>query len=131
MQRYGVVLQELRLEVLRNNNYLASVSAVRAGETPAGGEGVPAQRELLRNSRESGQRGQQYGDYVGSMLNVDQGRDLGDAVEGGRPSSVASNPVASMDVLDGGFFHITNWGQFDSLVSKSISLLGVVKPAHL
>ncbi|KAF6819670.1 finger protein [Colletotrichum plurivorum] len=118
MQRYGVVLQELRLEVLRNNNYLASVSAIRAGEAPAGGEGVPAQRELLHNSRESGQRGQQYGDYASSMPKVDQGQDLGDAVGGGRPSnSVAANPVASMDVLDGGFFHITNWGQFDSLVT--------------
>ncbi|KAK1655067.1 fungal-specific transcription factor domain-containing protein [Colletotrichum phormii] len=32
MQRYGVVLQELRLEVLRNNTYLASVSTPRAGD---------------------------------------------------------------------------------------------------
>ena len=31
MQRYGVVLQELRLEVLRNNAYLASVSTPQAG----------------------------------------------------------------------------------------------------
>ncbi|KAF6808231.1 finger protein [Colletotrichum sojae] len=113
MQRYGVVLQELRLEVLRNNNSLASVSAIRAGENAAGEESVPAQRELLRNSRDSGQRGQQYSDYVSSIPNVDQSQDLGGAVGGGRPS----DSVASMDVLDGGFFHITNWGQFDSLVT--------------
>lgn len=124
MQRYGVVLQELRLEVLRNNNYLASVSAIRSGETPAHGESVSAQRQLLRNPRESGSRGRHYGDLESGdnfASRTHQEQDLADAIGGGQSAgNMTSNPEASMNVLDGGFFHITNWGQFDSLVSNAI-----------
>ncbi|KAK1505524.1 finger protein [Colletotrichum abscissum] len=53
MQRYGVVLQELRLEVLRNNTYLAPVSNPRAGNCLTSNENneilpVPYRRSQLR-----------------------------------------------------------------------------------
>ncbi|KAK1469775.1 finger protein [Colletotrichum melonis] len=53
MQRYDVVLQELRLEVLRNNTYLAPVSNPRAGNCLTSNENneilpVPYRRSQLR-----------------------------------------------------------------------------------
>ncbi|UQC84281.1 finger protein [Colletotrichum lupini] len=53
MQRYGVVLQELRLEVLRNNTCLAPISNPRAGNCLTSNENneilpVPYRRSQLR-----------------------------------------------------------------------------------
>ncbi|KAL0766450.1 hypothetical protein CaCOL14_010895 [Colletotrichum acutatum] len=101
MQRYGVVLQELRLEVLRNNTYLASVSTPRAGNSST----TNGNKDALPVS------------YRNSQLNVEVGASgsrlpVGQAAEGAPQN--AADPFHAFDV---GFFNMTDWAQFDSLVT--------------
>lgn len=102
MQRYGVVLQELRLEVLRNNTYLASCSTPRAGN-------LSTPNEDNENSLVSYQESQLDPGVGDSGLRLAVGR----AAEG-VPQDVA-DPFHAFDV---GFFNMTNWAQFDSLVGN-------------
>jgi hypothetical protein len=103
LQRYGVVLQELRVEVLRHNHHLASVATPR----PATDENDIG---ILTDQRYAN------GSYMAppTMGDVD-GRDL----------NSTNSPTG---VLDGGdLTHMASWGLFDSLVSTHpCSLLDLV-----
>ncbi|KAK7421626.1 hypothetical protein QQX98_002093 [Neonectria punicea] len=128
MQRYGVVLQELRLEVLRNNNYLASVSTPRAGGGSVGDESELGHVNLPQNSQINGQR------VVNADVGINDG-ELGvrdnrgfdyqgeNQPGGGMPASSTAGPI---DVVDGGLAHMASWGQFDSLVTGGSSTLEVL-----
>ncbi|KXH32491.1 finger protein [Colletotrichum nymphaeae SA-01] len=105
MQRYGVVLQELRLEVLRNNTYLASVSTPLAGNGSTSNEN----NEILPVSYRRSQLSPEVG-TSGSRLAVEQ------AAESAPRDS--ADPFHAFDV---GLFNMTNWAQFDSLSDMMFS----------
>ncbi|KAF5007412.1 hypothetical protein FDECE_6260 [Fusarium decemcellulare] len=127
MQRYGVVLQELRLEVLRNNNYLASVSTPRAGGVSIGEEGNTGQTALPQNTdtnaRFSGQGGAGLTVGNGRLAMVDsQGFD--ETGEGNQPAGgITAN---AMGPVDASLAHMASWGQFDSLVTGGTGTLDVL-----
>lgn len=120
MQRYGVVLQELRVEVLRHNHHLAAVATPRPELTQSG----PSPRPLPPTNNEPYAR-QRRTDFLDMSLPADrsmrglddqQGHDQ-DQVE----PQVAS--IHSIDALDGGdLTQMSSWGLFDSLVSTNIYL---------
>ncbi|KAF4874259.1 putative transcriptional regulatory protein [Colletotrichum siamense] len=119
-QRYGVVLQELRLEVLRNNNYLASTSPIQAG-----GDYVPSEMMTARNSsmateNENVRVRSQFDDlHTRSNAATSQ-------IENPTEDQLVNGnagPVTSIDALNTGFFQISDWGQFDSLVTGGIGSL--------
>lgn len=122
MQRYGVVLQELRLEVLRNNSYLASVSTPRAGGS-AGDESRLGQPERAQSSQANetgiGQRTVDASLAVNtSGLGVRDNRDFDCRGGGTEPSGdMPATSTSTIDVADGDLAHMASWGQFDSLVS--------------
>lgn len=123
MQRYGVVLQELRLEVLRNNSYLASVSTPRAGGGSVGDESRLRQPERAHSSQANemsiGQRSVDASLAVNtSGLGVRNNRDFDCQGGGTEPSGdVPATSTSTIDVADGDLAHMASWGQFDSLVS--------------
>ncbi|KAH0420187.1 hypothetical protein CcaCcLH18_14143 [Colletotrichum camelliae] len=133
-QRYGVVLQELRLEVLRNNNYLASTSPIQAGGNYNPSEAMTA-RNLptateTYNTRASGQF-----DDLHSRSNAATAQSLEEKFENTTDDQLVNGqagPVGSVDALDTGLFHISDWGQFDSLVTGGIGSLDafVLGEAH-
>ena len=97
VERYGVVLQELRIEVLRNNGYLASVSTPLAAGTSMS-EDAPGQQQHLPG--------------VG-----DGDVEFDTRLERG---GQASSAPASINIVGGGggLAGMAGWGQFDSLVSR-------------
>ena len=117
MQRYGVVLQELRVEVRRNNSYLASVSTPRPAGQPA--EEAEHPRSYQGNQIFIAQ--QSDGANLGttdSGSGVRDNRDFNCPGGGHRPCrDVPLNPTTSMEVLDSDLNHMSSWGEFDSLVS--------------
>ncbi|KAL0932261.1 finger protein [Colletotrichum truncatum] len=122
MQRYGVVLQELRLEVLRNNNYLASVSTVDAGGVSGGDNTtILTQTRILpagqpQDSGMDHRFGGNHSGVNGSGLRASNSRDVGED----RTANIAEDLENSVNAIDSSFFHITSWGQFDSLVSHLV-----------
>lgn len=140
MQRYGVVLQELRLELLQHNEYLAS-----AATPDAGGHTVPIVREALGNgsparpdpslaqihTRTSFDESQGHIDAVSQHGGVD-----GDANGLGMPMNHENGMAFSDDGnalgqifgtdsvlfsgegMDGSIAQMAGWGHFDSLVSR-------------
>ncbi|KXH59636.1 finger protein [Colletotrichum salicis] len=100
--RYGVVLQELRLEVLRNNTYLASVSTPRAGDWST-------TKEINENQTAFRQKPQSNPRISDSESRLVMGR----AAE-----SVLQDAGAPFHAFDVGFLDMTNWAQFDSLASN-------------
>lgn len=151
MQRYGVVLQELRLEVLRNNDYLAPVpTPARWDEEPSGypsvvdGSRNRGQGELsaplhateqLQNMLRTGQpqmrdaaRLESNGQREKSARGMSSA--LNRPAREGQPT--AANYIEAPDasawlgdeVLDNSaFLQMSGWGQFDSLVSPIQSTL--------
>ena len=111
MQRYGVVLEELRVEVLRHNHSLAAI--VTPG--PIGDDfDIDQQAANLLPSRHphSGMEefrhssdGDRHG-LAGMVGDMDRGAL---AVHGAKHS---------IDLVGGDLTHMTNWGLFDSLVSS-------------
>ncbi|KAI8243107.1 putative transcriptional regulatory protein [Colletotrichum sp. SAR 10_96] len=119
-QRYGVVLQELRLEVLRNNNYLASTSPIQAG-----GDSVPSEMMTARDSSTATamynvRAKSQFDDlHTGSKAATSQ---IVNTTEDQLVNGNAGH-VTSVDPLNTGLFQIIDWGQFDSLVTGGIGSL--------
>lgn len=120
MQRYGVVLEELRIEVLRHNHSLAAI--VTPG--PVGDDFDLEQQTNLLPSRhpQTGIEDFNHGEgernsLTGMVGDLDRGTL---AVHGARNS---------MDLMGGDLTHMTSWGLFDSLVSsgllQSLTLLGL------
>ncbi|KAF4785159.1 finger protein [Colletotrichum scovillei] len=92
---------QLRLEVLRNNTYLASVSTPLAGNCSTSNEN----NEILPVSYRRSQLSPEIG-TSGSRLAVEQ------AAEG-----APQGAIDFFHAFDVGFFNMTNWAQFDSLVT--------------
>ncbi|KAF5521991.1 hypothetical protein CGCA056_v007420 [Colletotrichum aenigma] len=119
-QRYGVVLQELRLEVLRNNNYLASTSPIQAG-----GDSLPSEMRTARDSSTatatySVRAKSQFDDlHIGSKAATSQ---IENTTENQLVNGNAGH-VTSVDALNTELFQISDWGQFDSLVTGGIGSL--------
>ncbi|KAH7123220.1 finger protein [Dactylonectria estremocensis] len=132
MQRYGVVLQELRLEVLRNNTYLASVSTPRAGGSAedVGDEEpteLPSRAEM--NERSLGQQNNDGAlgvndNGVEELVNGEVDCPGGGYQQGG--DMIANTTAGPMDLIDGGFAHMASWGQFDSLVTGGTGTLDLL-----
>ncbi|KAF4472113.1 hypothetical protein FALBO_976 [Fusarium albosuccineum] len=127
MQRYGVVLQELRLEVLRNNNYLASVSTPRAGGGSIGEEGNTGQTALAQNADTNGRFSGQgdAGLTVGNgRLGMVGGQGFDETGEGNQAAGgITAN---AMGAVDASLAHMASWGQFDSLVTGGTGTLDVL-----
>lgn len=131
MQRYGVVLQELRLEVLRNNGHLASVSSpLRAGQFPGGVELSPphalhASEQVINGSSTTQQpvrdaAGLEPNNQGQAIARGTTAIDRSIREDGLSAANVVVNPVVttSMEVFDSNaFLQMSGWGQFDSLVS--------------
>lgn len=140
LQRYGVVLQELRVEVLRHNHHLASVATPRPAtdENDMGEQAsLPAQGSHLEHDEiMAGQRDGGVSNMHPPEANGMGARDphSGEGLErtngqlNGSDMPVHST-TSSMDVLDGGdLTHMASWGLFDSLVSfrlRALCLFGI------
>ncbi|KAJ3954795.1 hypothetical protein N0V92_008687 [Colletotrichum tropicale] len=116
-QRYGVVLQELRLEVLRNNNYLASTSPIQAG-----GDYVPSEVMTARNPSMATENDKVRARSQFDGLHTRSNAAASHIENPTEDQSVNGNagPVTSIDALSTGLFQISDWGQFDSLVSAEV-----------
>lgn len=107
-QRYGVVLQELRLEVLRHNSHLLALTTgggdgTDGGEIQEGGEtllGSCSNQDLLGLGPQ-GMHLSSAGEDVAGHFGVASEEGLG---------FVGHSPGSSI-------VQMTGWGQFDSLVS--------------
>lgn len=99
MQRYAVVLQELRSEVLRHNSYAASVTTPTAG-------GTVGRRNTIHGDENGNING--FGAQNGETTMNFPEAELGDMLSGQSPGFS----------LDGGLAHITGWGQLDALVGS-------------
>ncbi|KAM5386529.1 hypothetical protein ACJZ2D_000492 [Fusarium nematophilum] len=124
MQRYGVVLQELRLEVLRNNTYLASVSTPRAGGASVRGENNPTQAELPQGSpRDEAGMGQRNGGATfGGTSNGLGGRENPEFNPSGGHQPGEGMP-GDVGAVYGGLAQMASWGDFDSLVTGGAGTL--------
>lgn len=139
MQRYGVVLQELRLEVLRNNAYLASVSTPQAnGESIESNGGHIGQSDTVRGSRADGPSQEQQLEVSNLNLNenrlgVAEGQVLnnqGDQTE--TAGNIVANPTGGpLGEVDDSLTHLASWGLFDSLVSKTDNVMNSLYADHL
>jgi hypothetical protein len=109
MQRYGVVLEELRVEVLRHNHSLAAI--VTPG--PIGDDFEIDQQANLLPSRHT-QAGMEEFRHSDGDRNGLAGM-VGDLDRGALTVHGARN---SIDLMGGDLTHMTNWGLFDSLVSS-------------
>ncbi|CAG9953020.1 unnamed protein product [Clonostachys rosea f. rosea IK726] len=135
MQRYGVVLQELRLEVLRNNAYLASVSTPHAEEDSAEGEIRERRGEVARTmsvSNPAPEPPHPFGapsmSASASRLGVASAQGLEGPRSGNEDASCivpAANP-GSMDGMDDSLTHMASWGLFDSLVTGGTGTLDMM-----
>lgn len=116
-QRYGVVLQELRLEVLRNNNFLASTSPIQAGGDYVPSEMMTARNPSMATENDNVRARSQFDDLnTGSNAATSQIENpTEDQLVNG-----STGTVASVDALNTGLFQISDWGQFDSLVSLEV-----------
>lgn len=134
MQRYGVVLQELRLEVMKHNTYLA------AAVTPTTGEVLASPSSLHPNGlaqvqwRPSLERPQQsHGDSISGPSGTVDADSRGMGITGGTSTGIGSiftdegqdlsqifgtdSLMFSGESLDSDIAHMAGWGHFDSLVS--------------
>ncbi|VUC25726.1 unnamed protein product, partial [Clonostachys rosea] len=135
MQRYGVVLQELRLEVLRNNAYLASVSTPHAEEDSGEGEIREGRRDVARTMSVSHNAPEQPNPFGApnmsastSRLGLASAHGLGGPRGGNEDTSgivPAPNP-GSIDVMDDSLTHMASWGLFDSLVTGGTGTLDMM-----
>lgn len=106
-QRYGVVLQELRLELLRHNSHLLAMTANAqdGNQETMKLEGDDAVLGALTNLDMLGSNG---GDLIGI------GQNAGDA----NSQLALDDPLGFVDGSPGSsIIQMTGWGQFDSLVS--------------
>lgn len=128
-QRYGLVLQELRLELLRHNSHLLALATGQVqgagGQHVVGGQGAGAEGMV---------DGQQHG--LSMMDEAVVGRFSADllaleAADGAAAGGLGGFPGAGgLPLDDGGLFpdaspgssiaQLTGWGQFDSLVSSAM-----------
>ncbi|TEA14315.1 hypothetical protein C8034_v003535 [Colletotrichum sidae] len=115
MQRYGVVLQELRLEVLRNNTYLASTLTAQAGETAAEDDARLREALLFKGS----QLFRVEPAYSPNNPSAEFSQSFRDAISVEQLAErLSSASAVSTNTANGDFFSISNWGQFDSLRSS-------------
>ncbi|TDZ24417.1 putative transcriptional regulatory protein [Colletotrichum orbiculare MAFF 240422] len=118
MQRYGVVLQELRLEVLRNNTYLASTLTAQAGETAAEDDARHREALLFKGS----QLFRVEPAYSPNNPSAEFSQSFRDAISVEQLAErLSSASAVSTNTANGDFFSISNWGQFDSLVTGGIN----------
>lgn len=116
MERFGVVLQELRLEVLRNQNYLALTSTpARAGgqgET-SGTQDNDSAGQVDRSSGLDNQQLPRTSREDPALLD----RPAAPAGEGQFSRDMAASATHPMEAFDSSaLLHVADWGQFDSLV---------------
>lgn len=103
MERFGFVLQELRVEVLRIKSYLDPRSAPRP-------QGFPRSGEAGSDLDAHGPRA--HGNPV-----------VGRAARGSQLAEhVAANAANSMDSFDSALLNMPGWGQFDSLVMLTLTI---------
>lgn len=108
-QRYGVVLQELRLELLRHNNHLLAMTA----------NAQVGNQETMKLEGDDA--------VLGALTNLDMlGSNGGDLIGIGQNAGNANSQLPLEDPLgfvDGSpgssIIQMTGWGQFDSLVSSA------------
>ncbi|KAK7619500.1 hypothetical protein IWX50DRAFT_198051 [Phyllosticta citricarpa] len=105
-ERYGVVLEELRLEILRYNSYLASREQV----IPSSGTLDPAENQDVAagETRTSAANGQ----FVGGNKNSNHNADIGALAQ------LQNNQFSPLEGSTSDIAEFPDWGQFDSLVSS-------------
>lgn len=107
-QRYGVVLQELRLELFRYNNHLQSIVTELGTTLGNGPMGVEGENSMLSHTNNLGMLGLGAG-----SLGLGQPGD-----QTGGQMSLADENLGFADGSPGSsIVQMTGWGQFDSLVS--------------
>jgi hypothetical protein len=115
-ERYGLILQELRNELLRHNSYLLSLEPqalqAQAAEIGSGLRG-PGGRSILAGQQEGGARPEALPDDL-EIGNIDSGN-----VETLRP--IFAEGVAEFTEMSpsSSIAELLGWGQFDSLVSSN------------
>lgn len=114
-QRYGVVLQELRLELLRQNTHLLSLAAGQRNGSGAAGVLLEGDESVLRQFDSAdllalGASELAFGAGAGAPDASGQ-LDIGQDDGLGFPDASPGSSIVQM----------TGWGQFDSLVSAGLS----------
>ncbi|KAK7530009.1 finger protein [Phyllosticta citribraziliensis] len=110
-ERYGVVLEELRLEILRYNNYLASREQVLATNGTSG----PGENQDLAGM-ETGP-GATNGHFNGGSRNPNHNAEIGAL------GQLQSNQFSPLDGSTSDIAEFPDWGQFDSLVTGGLGSL--------
>lgn len=105
MDRFGVVLQELRLEVLRNKNHLVSMSTPQA----TGGPSTSGEVSSGPDARGPRSRGN-------PVVGGSAGEESQQLAGGDMAASATSS--SGMEAFDSALLHMAGWGQFDSLVNQ-------------
>ncbi|KAK7508960.1 finger protein [Phyllosticta citriasiana] len=110
-ERYGVVLEELRLEILRYNSYLASREQV----IPSSGTLDPAENQDVAagETRTSAANGQ----FVGGNKNSNHNADIGALAQ------LQNNQFSPLEGSTSDIAEFPDWGQFDSLVTGGLGSL--------
>lgn len=117
MQRYGVVLTELRRELLRNNSYLASLTGTEAIDFTS--PMTEFSNHIGEYQHLAGRRDSRHASYQHQAEPRGQGIGL-TFVEGNmvnRDLEKAALELPGFDLDSPGMAQIASWGQFDSLVS--------------
>ncbi|KAL7628833.1 hypothetical protein AAE478_000348 [Parahypoxylon ruwenzoriense] len=104
VQRYGMVLEELRLEVLRHNNSLSNGQAERTNAVPLGDAGFGDSTIGARGSMT------QHNLFAGTLAGGDSALGAVGALGPLGEELTAISPSSSI-------VEMTAWGQFDSLIT--------------
>lgn len=106
-QRYGVVLQELRLELLRHNSHLL---ALTTGQRDEGGQ---AQSHALGESEAI------VNQFNADLLALEAADGMGFSGDAHGHMGMGDDGIGFPDASPGSSIaQLTGWGQFDSLVSS-------------
>lgn len=105
-QRYGVVLQELRLELLRHNSHLLSMTTGQRDEASGRQQSVLGQDEAI------------LGQFNADLLALEAADNLGFGGDANNHLPMGEDGMGFQDASPGSSIaQMTGWGQFDSLVS--------------
>ncbi|KAI1376199.1 hypothetical protein F4677DRAFT_419165 [Hypoxylon crocopeplum] len=111
VHRYGMVLEELRLEVLRNNHQISNHSEpFSEGPTDAAPLGDPGLANSTSRVGEASQSITQHDPFAVSFSAEDSGLGAIESLEQLSEPLAAISPTSSI-------LEMTTWGQFDSLIT--------------
>jgi hypothetical protein len=126
-QRYGVVLQELRLELLRHNGHLLALAAAHRDGTASGpnafleGDDMVISVSAMNQFGDGNMLSLEDNGAATAMLGMAQGHGVGAS---GHLAGLGDDALGITEESPGSsIIQMAGWGQFDSLVTGGIGRL--------